>query len=136
MLLSFIDIINETIGDAVSDFLALEIILHYKGWSLANWNKLYKDLPYRMLKVTVKDRNVITTTDAERKCVLPSDLQPAIDDLIKKYKNGRAFVRPSGTEDLIRVYAEAATQTEADELALKVSQLVYDTAGGVNDRPT
>lgn len=34
----------------------------------------------------------------------------------------RSFVRPSGTEDVVRVYAEAATQDEADQLAKQVPQ--------------
>jgi phosphoacetylglucosamine mutase len=37
---------------------------------------------------------------------------------------GRAFVRPSGTEDIVRVYAEAETQDAANSLAHKVSDLV------------
>ena len=47
----------------------------------------------------------------------------------------RAFVRPSGTEDAVRVYAEAPTQDQADDLALKVSRAVYDRAGGVGPMP-
>ena len=47
----------------------------------------------------------------------------------------RAFARPSGTEDAVRVYAEAGTQEAADELARRVGQLVYDKAGGVGQRP-
>ncbi|CAN0126952.1 unnamed protein product, partial [Heterosigma akashiwo] len=31
---------------------------------------------------------------------------------------GRCFVRPSGTENVVRVYAEAETQRAADALAL------------------
>jgi phosphoacetylglucosamine mutase len=34
-----------------------------------------------------------------------------------KLPQGRCFVRPSGTEDCVRVYAEAATQSDADALA-------------------
>ena len=37
---------------------------------------------------------------------------------------GRAFVRPSGTEDVVRVYAEAATNAQADDLAAEVANLV------------
>ena len=49
---------------------------------------------------------------------------------------GRCFVRPSGTEDVVRVYAEARTQADADALALVAAQAVYDIAGGVGDRPS
>ena len=48
---------------------------------------------------------------------------------------GRAFVRPSGTEDTVRVYAEAATQQAADHLALEVARQVYELAAGVGAPP-
>ncbi|CAO2634119.1 Phosphoacetylglucosamine mutase [Lemmus lemmus] len=70
----------------------------------------------------VADRSVISTTDAERQAVTPPGLQEAIDDLVKKYKFARAFVRPSGTEDIVRVYAEADSQVswEREEKAQTV----------------
>lgn len=49
---------------------------------------------------------------------------------------GRCFVRPSGTEDVVRVYAEASTQDGANELALLVAQATWKLAGGVGDMPT
>jgi len=58
----------------------------------------------------VADRRVIDTTDAERRAVSPAGLQDAIDGLVKKYRQARSFVRPSGTEDVVRVYSEADTQ--------------------------
>ncbi len=48
---------------------------------------------------------------------------------------GRSFVRPSGTEDVIRVYAEADTQAAADDLARQVARHVYSTAAGVGPPP-
>ncbi len=48
---------------------------------------------------------------------------------------GRAFARPSGTEDVVRVYAEAETQEQADALARAVARLVHSLAGGVGDPP-
>ena len=38
---------------------------------------------------------------------------------------GRAFVRPSGTEDVVRVYAEAETQAGADALAQACAKHVH-----------
>ncbi|XP_065556751.1 phosphoacetylglucosamine mutase-like [Artemia franciscana] len=129
------DIINQTVGDAISDILLVESILYARGWSIEDWNKSYTDLPNRQLKVQVKDRNVISTTDAERRCQTPSELQDEIDAAIAKYKFGRSFVRPSGTEDVIRVYAEAESQYSADMLAYEVAVIVYNLAGGVGDQP-
>lgn len=65
----------------------------------------------------------------------PAGLQAAIDAAVAKYPQGRAFARPSGTEDAVRVYAEADTQAAADSLAREVAQLVFDRAGGVGNRP-
>ena len=44
-------------------------------------------------------------------------------------------MRPSGTEDVVRVYAEASNQEAADKLALDVARQVHKVAGGVGDRP-
>lgn len=109
-LLSTIEVVNETVGDAISDMFLVEIILQSNSWNVKDWSKTYVDLPNVQKKINVIDRNVIKTTDAERKVVTPDDLQAGIDQLVAKYPRGRSFVRPSGTEDIVRVYAEAATK--------------------------
>eukprot|EP00124_Ichthyophonus_hoferi_P001022 Ihof_evm3s46 gene=Ihof_evmTU3s46 len=91
-LISLIDVINQTVGDALADCLMVEVILHQKGWTLQQWNACYTDLPSRQLKVLVKDRTVITTTDAERIAVTPVGLQDAINATVAKYPKGRSFV--------------------------------------------
>ncbi|KAG7176260.1 Phosphoacetylglucosamine mutase-like [Homarus americanus] len=130
-----LDVINETVGDAISDMLLVETVLHARGWSVSDWNDAYTDLPNRQMKVTVADRAVITTTDAERVCVTPEGLQNTINKIVKAFLKGRSFVRPSGTEDIVRIYAEASTQEEADNLAIQVACAVYEHAGGIGDRP-
>lgn len=131
------DCINQTVGDAITDLLAVELILAMRNLSIADWDQLYQDLPSRQLKVTIKDRTVIKTYDAERRVSEPAELQTQLDLMVKNlgYKMARSFVRPSGTEDVVRVYAEADTQEHTDDLANKVCQLVYDLAGGVGTRP-
>ena len=42
---------------------------------------------------------------------------------------------PSGTEDAVRVYAEAGTQRGADALASEAAALVHSLAGGVGPAP-
>ncbi|OXB75547.1 UNVERIFIED_CONTAM: hypothetical protein H355_013547 [Colinus virginianus] len=135
VLENMIDLINQTVGDAISDMLVIEAILALKGLTLQQWDALYTDFPSRLLKVQVADRQVIDTTDAERRAVTPPGLQEKIDALVKKYKLSRAFVRPSGTEDVVRVYAEADTQENADALAHEVSLAVYHLAGGKGAPP-
>ncbi len=44
-------------------------------------------------------------------------------------------MRPSGTEDVVRVYAEAASVSETESLAMKVCGIVFDQFGGTGPRP-
>ena len=39
---------------------------------------------------------------------------------------GRVLLRPSGTEQLVRVMVEAPTQQQADEVAARLAKLVAD----------
>lgn len=135
LLLNFIDMTNETVGDAISDLFLVETVLCARGHNVKQWMSAYTDLPCRQLKVVVQDRNAISTTDAERRCLTPEGLQTRVEELFSKFTSGRAFVRPSGTEDIVRVYAEADTQQNADKLAAEVAQAVFDLAGGVGERP-
>ncbi|XP_063078585.1 phosphoacetylglucosamine mutase isoform X2 [Engraulis encrasicolus] len=130
-----IDLINQTVGDAISDMLLIEAVLAVKGLTIQQWDTIYTDLPNRQLKVKVADRRVIDTTDAERRATSPAGLQEAIDALVRKYRLARSFVRPSGTEDVVRVYAEADTRESADALAHEVSLAVFRLAGGVGEEP-
>ncbi|XP_076648180.1 phosphoglucomutase 3-like protein nst [Halictus rubicundus] len=134
-LLNIINVINQSVGDAFSDMLLVETILHAKGWSIIDWEKSYKDLLNKQLLVKVNDKNVITTTDAERRCVTPEGLQNEIDQVVSQYRNGRSFVRPSGTEDVIRVYAECEDPNDLNKLITAVALLVYRRAGGVGPEP-
>ncbi|XP_076128700.1 phosphoacetylglucosamine mutase [Alosa pseudoharengus] len=132
---STINLINQTVGDAISDMLLIEAMLAVKELTVQQWDAIYTELPNRQLKVKVADRRVINTTDAERKTTSPAGLQEAIDELNRKYRLARSFVRPSGTEDVVRVYAEAETRETADALAHEVSLAVYRLAGGVGEEP-
>lgn len=123
-LLALSDLINQTVGDALSDLLLVLAILTIKDLSPSDWDSSYTDLPNRLSKVEVKDRTLFSTTDAERRLVSPPELQPKIDALVQKFSQGRSFVRASGTENVVRVYAEATSRVQADELALKVSHLL------------
>lgn len=135
LLLGLVDLINETVGDAISDMLVVEAVLRLRGWSLQQWNAQYTDIPNRLFKVVVKDRTIFQTTNAEQQVVKPQGLQPKIDALVKEVPKGRSFVRPSGTEDVVRVYAEADTIQNCQKLLLAVAELVYADAGGVGAKP-
>jgi len=134
-LAHFIDLTNETVGDAISDMLIVESILYERKWTCSNWDACYQDLPNKQCKIKVKDRTVVQTTDSERKVLSPQKLQEGIDKLVQNISKARSFVRPSGTEDVVRIYAEAETKEMVEYLSASVSQLVYDLCDGVGARP-
>jgi phosphoacetylglucosamine mutase len=61
--------------------------------------------------------------------VKPEGVQALIDAEVKKFTRGRSFARASGTEDAVRVYAEAGTKAEAEDLAKKVVEIVRRVGG-------
>ena len=113
-LVNLTQLINQTVGDALSDLLLVEVVLAHKSYSGVEWDSLYVDLPNRLVKVVVVDRHIFKTEDTERRLVSPPGLQAKIDELVRRYEAGRSFVRPSGTEDVVRVYAEASVKAQAD----------------------
>eukprot|EP00980_Cylindrotheca_fusiformis_P019850 scaffold6966_cov112-Cylindrotheca_fusiformis.AAC.28 len=135
-------LINPAVGDAISDLLLVDALLqhYYYGWTLYKWNTaLYTDLPSRQLKVNVHDRSIVQCNDNETKCITPITLQPALDELImaeqqKKKNSCRTFCRASGTENVVRVYAEAPTREDADRIATMAASIVYDHCGGVGPK--
>ena len=140
-------LVNQSVGDAISDLLLVDAILYLKGWTVEDWDGLYEDLPSRQCKVKVLDRSVIRTNDSETKATAPSNLQPALDAAMaasdaalrkggdQEQAPSRCFVRPSGTENAVRVYAEASTQDAADALASEAAALLHRLCGGVGDPP-
>jgi phosphoacetylglucosamine mutase len=123
-LKALIDLINQTVGDALSDMLLTEVVLAHKCWTPNDWENTYIDMPNRLVRVEVADRSIFKTTDAERKLVEPRGIQDEIDKLCQMVMSGRAFARASGTEDAVRVYAEAHNRVDADSLAAKVADVV------------
>ena len=126
---------NQAVGDALADALLVEAILCVTRTTVQAWDALYDDLPSRQLKQKVESRAALKPNANETRLLAPPDLQAAIDALAAKTTQGRAFVRPSGTEDVVRIYAEAQTQALADALAADCARAVFDLAGGLGDRP-
>lgn len=55
----------------------------------------------------------------------PAELQAKINEIVHDYQQTvRAFVRPSGTEDVCRIYAEAPDEKVAREIAAKIELLM------------
>jgi phosphoacetylglucosamine mutase len=130
------DLINQTVGDALSDLLMVEAILVCSQQSFSQWNSIYTDLPSRQEKVKVDDRTKFIPINADTELVEPKGLQERIIKQVSKFPKGRCFVRPSGTEDVVRVYAEAESASDTELLSQIVCGIVFDYYGGVGERPS
>uniref|UniRef100_A0A915Q0M9 phosphoacetylglucosamine mutase n=1 Tax=Setaria digitata TaxID=48799 RepID=A0A915Q0M9_9BILA len=128
-LLYFSKLLNTVVGDAMTDLLAVEMLLKHYDWTVENWNSMYEELPNLQKKLKVASRSAIQMNVDETKCVKPQRLQRMIDTIVSKYADGRSFVRPSGTEDVVRIYAEASTNDDAkaivSEVEIAVRKVLY-----------
>ena len=124
---------SQSCGDAVANLLATEFALIALRWSPQRWLGLYTDLPCVQKKVPVPNPALFTCADGnEQRLVAPPGLQEAIDDAVAKCVLAadpapslvRAFVRPSGTESVVRLYVEAPRIETAHALTAQLEALV------------
>ena len=123
--------VNPAVGDAMSGILLVEAILQQQSPNASFEDMYYVDLPSAQTKHVVPDRSKIKTYDAERRVREPLGLQDDIDAAVQKIgreqysdKLARCFVRPSGTEDCVRVYAEARDAKCVEALTRAVARAI------------
>lgn len=93
------------------------------------WHEMYTDLPSKQLKVPVTNKSIVSCSEDETFVTSPPALQEELNRLMGETPLGRCFVRPSGTEDVMRVYAEGSTQEDADRLALRAVEAINRFVG-------
>ena len=86
------------------NMLMIDFVLKDMDFSIENFNSIYKDLPNKTLKIKVKDCSAFKTAWDETELIQPLSLQSSSEFISKTQKEARCFVRPSGTEDVLRVY--------------------------------
>jgi phosphoglucosamine mutase len=113
-----IDLNFTTSGDGIAAaLLTLEAL---GGEDLARRAAMDR-LPQRLVNVPVRDRDAAIDSP---------ELAEAIDRESAALKGrGRVLVRPSGTEQLVRVMVEAPTAQEAEDTCARLVALVQDMAG-------
>lgn len=108
---------DEVTGDGLFSALRLLHVMKETGKSLeelANGLYIY---PQLLENVQVKDKNIVLHDE---------DIQAKIDEVAQFLgEEGRILVRPSGTEPLIRVMVEAATQRLCEDCVHMVTDLIY-----------
>lgn len=114
-------LLSQHTGDALGDMLCIEAILRQYGFK--NWINMYQELFSKQLKFAA-DRSAFETIEYGTRCIKPSGLQTDIDEVTRMYKQGRAFVRPSGTEAIVRLYAESESNASLTELTHKLTHVL------------
>lgn len=113
-----IDTIHSTTGDGVLTSLRIAARVKRSGKSLAELASIVQRLPQTLVNVKGVDKSAAGTNAAVQKAV--AEAEERLGD------TGRVLLRPSGTEPLVRVMVEAATQTEADAVAQGLAEVVKE----------
>jgi phosphoglucosamine mutase len=108
-----------TTGDGLLTGLALLSRMSATGASLAELASVVRRLPQTLVNVPVTDRLAVVESDDVARAV--NDVEAELGD------SGRVLLRPSGTEQLVRVMVEAPTQEQADSAASRLAEVVAAT---------
>jgi len=92
--------------------------------SIQQFSALYEENPCKLYKIVVGDRTQFKPNHDETRLLEPAALQEDIDAAIAKVTEGKAFVRPSGTEDILRLYAEAKTVEQMEQLGQEIIKVI------------
>jgi phosphoglucosamine mutase len=108
-------------GDGVRSAHRIAEVIAATGRELRELRTIMKDYPQVLVNVPVRDREQLPTA-----AVVWSAVKAAENRLGDR---GRVLVRASGTEQLVRVMAEAETQSMAEDVVADLVRLVEATLG-------
>ncbi|HZH20629.1 MAG TPA: phosphoglucosamine mutase [Geodermatophilus sp.] len=116
--LVFLD--HATTGDGLLTGLSLLSRMAETGSSLAELASVVHRLPQTLVNVPVRDRMAVSAND---------EVAAAVNQCAAELgDDGRVLLRPSGTEQLVRVMVEAPTQEQADAVAQRLASVVAAVA--------
>jgi phosphoglucosamine mutase len=109
-----------TTGDALIASIKLLESLKDIDFDISKALENFTKLPQQLISFEVND---------PYKILMNSEIRSEISKLEKKLGNkGRVLIRPSGTEELLRVMVEASTKELADDLAKELSEFIRKAA--------
>ncbi|ORM40282.1 Phosphoacetylglucosamine mutase [Babesia sp. Xinjiang] len=120
-------IFNNPTGDSIANSLFIELALHTLKLSHNDVLEFYKELPYINATARIppaKRRMFRTNPDNDTVLDEPYELNRLLELSVAKFEGSRAFIRPSGTEAVCRIYAEASTEDHARMLAMDITNHV------------
>ena len=107
-----------TTGDGLVTGLALASIVHKTKKKLSELASVMEELPQILVNVKVDSaKKNIYETDEDVKIRIRE-----IEDILDG--KGRVLIRPSGTEPLLRIMLEGPDQTEIDQMAHSLADLI------------
>jgi len=107
---------HATTGDGVLTALRLMARVTQTGQSLAELASVMHPLPQVLLNVRVSDKELVATDPTVLGAVAVAEAE--LGSL------GRVLLRPSGTEQVVRVMVEAPTRKQAQRVAQRLADLV------------
>src|SRR5690348_8255957 len=107
---------SATTGDGLLTALHVMARMAATGKTLAQLASIVCRLPQTLINVAVSDRVAVAAS--------PTVISAVDAALARLGDNGRVLLRPSGTEQLVRVMVEAGTQAESDEIAHSLATVV------------
>jgi phosphoglucosamine mutase len=112
---------HETTGDGLVTALAMLKIMKDTGKTALQLMDGLKIYPQLLVNVKVTDKT---------KVMDDPEVKKAIDEVNAELNgNGRILVRPSGTEPLLRVMAEAETDSICDRVVGKIARIIQSKYG-------
>ncbi|MFT4127169.1 MAG: phosphoglucosamine mutase [Gordonia sp. (in: high G+C Gram-positive bacteria)] len=105
-----------TTGDGILTGLLLMERMARTGRRLADLAGIITVLPQELINVEVADKHAVADSPVVKEAVVDAEAQLG--------ETGRILLRPSGTEQLVRVMVEAGTPTEALSVAERIADVV------------
>ncbi|MGX5377905.1 phosphoglucosamine mutase [Ligilactobacillus sp. LYQ135] len=110
-----------TTGDGMLTALQLLNVMKQTGKKLSELAAEVKTYPQELVNVRVTDKKAALNNAAIKKVI--ADVEAKMDG------EGRVLVRPSGTEDLLRVMCEAATPELVHDYVMEIVNVVKEQMG-------
>jgi phosphoglucosamine mutase len=107
---------SATTGDGLLTALHVMARMASTGAPLADLAGIVQRLPQTLVNVRVADRDAVANSAHVLAAVAAAEAELG--------RSGRVLLRPSGTEQLVRVMVEAATQEQADTVAARLAAVV------------